>query len=56
MIIRINKKGNKIQLKADEGEHLRIAPQHLPFFNRQTYELQCDEFELTVETYKTKKK
>ena len=56
MEIKINKKGNKMILKADDGEELIIAPKHLPCIRRTPYEIACDEFELTIETYKSKKK
>ncbi|GJG35364.1 hypothetical protein PRLR5107_10800 [Prevotella lacticifex] len=56
MEIKINKKGNKMLLKADDGEELIIAPRHLPSIRRTPYEIACDEFELTIETYKSKKK
>lgn len=56
MEIKINKKGNKMLLKADDGEELIIAPRHLPSIRRTPYEIACNEFELTIETYKSKKK
>ena len=33
-------------------EELIIAPRHLPSIRRTPYEIACDEFELTIETYK----
>ena len=56
MEIKINKKGNKMLLKADDGEELIIAPRHLPSIRRTPYEIACDEFELTIETNKANKK
>lgn len=56
MEIKIIKKGNKMLLKADDGEELIIAPRHLPSIRRAPYEIACDEFELTIETNKSKKK
>ena len=56
MEIKINKKGNKMLLKADDGEELIIAPRHLPSIRRTPYEISSGEFEITIEPYKSKKK
>ncbi len=55
MEIKVGKKG-KIILKAEDGEFIRIVPKHLPSFRKDTYEISCDEFEITVENFKSTNK
>jgi len=55
MEIKVGKKG-KVILKAEDGEFLRIVPKHLPSIRNDTYEISCNEFEITIETIKNIKK
>lgn len=52
----IKLKGKKILLIAEDDEYITVTPLRLPICNSKTHAVGCNQFEITVESLKSKKK